>query len=87
MPLFLGALRPRPPNQYSAILSYRPDKPSRDMDALLGLHLAGSNPMLCFTAEGRIITLTGYQAVFHAIIMFLQVGGDCQGGGEEGRPR
>lgn len=27
MPLFLGSLRTRPPQQYSAVLAYRPEKP------------------------------------------------------------
>ncbi len=60
MPLFLGQLQPRPPNQYSAILAYRPDKPSNRVDAILALNMAGPTPMMCFLAEGSFTALTGY---------------------------
>ncbi len=64
MPLFLGQLQNRPPNQYSAILTYRPDRPSPRVDAILALNLAGMTPLMCFLAEGRILALTGYQVTF-----------------------
>ena len=60
MPLFLGQLPPRPPNQYSAILTYRPERPSARADAILALNLSGTVPLMCFLAEGRILALTGY---------------------------
>lgn len=84
MPLYLGQLRPRPPNQYSAILTYRPDKPSPDVDALLALGLGtgggaggggtAGGPLFCFMAEGRVLVLPGYQqqAVFYALLFFMQ---------------
>jgi len=71
MPLFLGQLRTRPPNQYSAILSYRPEKPSKDVDAILALNQATTAPMMCMLAQGRILVLTGYNALFHVILLFL----------------
>ena len=60
MPLFLGQLQTRPPNQYSAILTYRPERPSARADAILALNLSGTVPLMCFLAEGRILALTGY---------------------------
>ena len=60
MPLYLGQLQSRPPNQYSAILAYRPDKPGPRVDAILALNLSGAAPMMCFLVEGRIVALTGY---------------------------
>lgn len=60
MPLFLGQLKTRPPNQYSAILTYRPEKPSRDVDAVLALNLATINPMFAFLVEGRILAMMGH---------------------------
>lgn len=60
MPLFLGQLQSRPPNQYSAILTYRPERPSPRADAILALNLSGTVPLMCFLAEGRILALTGY---------------------------
>ena len=60
MPLYLGQLQSRPPNQYSAILTYRPERPSVRADAILALNLSGTVPLMCFLAEGRILALTGY---------------------------
>lgn len=60
MPLYLGQLPTRPPNQYSAILVHRPDKPSPRVDAILALNVAGQAPMMCFLVESRIVALTGY---------------------------
>ncbi|KAG1659097.1 hypothetical protein FOA52_013743 [Chlamydomonas sp. UWO 241] len=72
MPLFLGQLQTRPPNQYSAILAYRPDAPGPRVDAILALNLASNTgPMMCFLADGRFTALTGYHALFHVIIMFI----------------
>ncbi|GAX78492.1 hypothetical protein CEUSTIGMA_g5931.t1 [Chlamydomonas eustigma] len=71
MPLFLGQIQNRPPNQYSAILTHRPEKQSSSVDAILGLNLSGSVPLMCFLAEGRILALSGYQALFHVIILFV----------------
>ena len=42
MPLFLGQLKARPPNRYSAVLSYRPDKPSKEADAILALNMGAA---------------------------------------------
>eukprot|EP00798_Chlamydomonas_sp_ICE-L_P004509 gene4509-14669_t len=77
MPLYLGQLKSRPPNRYSAILSYRPEKPSKDVAAILALNMASSasggngGPMLCFLVEGRILALAGYQALFHVVLFFV----------------
>lgn len=75
-PLFLGSMAagPRAAGPCSAILTYRPEKPSKDLDALLGLNLASSSPLFCYLAAGRLLVLAHYQyvAVFHAILFFLQ---------------
>ena len=42
MPLYLGQLKARPPNRYSAILSFRPDKPSSGADAILALNMGAA---------------------------------------------
>eukprot|EP00967_Tisochrysis_lutea_P073589 scaffold98563_cov24-Tisochrysis_lutea.AAC.1 len=157
MPLFLGAIKPRPPPQHSAVLAYRPEKLGKGVDAILALHPAagggeavacplkvawsfketgilcvlvesrhyawvvdmqvqsrplveghdlacmqictcrcdrcpqrrdhvlhackyahvgaiaapGGGTMFCFVAEGRLLALTGYNAMFHAVLSFL----------------
>ena len=73
MPLYLGHLPPRAPQgqYYSAILTFKPDKPSPQADAILALNMASSVPLHCFMAQGRVVALTGYQACFHSILMFV----------------
>ncbi|KAG2487595.1 hypothetical protein HYH03_013874 [Edaphochlamys debaryana] len=76
-PLYLGTLAsgaPRASAACSAILTYRPERTGRDMDALLGLQLQTASPLFCYLAAGRLLVLANYQyeAVFHAILFFLQ---------------
>ena len=39
--------------------------PHPQVDALLGLNLATPSPMICLLADGRLLALTGYQALLH----------------------
>ncbi|MEW5302437.1 MAG: hypothetical protein WDW36_005224 [Sanguina aurantia] len=76
-PLYLGSLPSRagPPSRYSAILTTRPDRPSRDSDSLLALNLSGAQPLFCVSAEGRTVVLSAssnHSSLFHAILFFLQ---------------
>lgn len=72
MPLFLGQVKSRPPPQYTAILAYRPDKAGRGVDAIVASNLTSSSPLFSILLEGRILTLVGYEAVFHVVLMLLQ---------------
>ncbi|KAG2427020.1 hypothetical protein HYH02_014666 [Chlamydomonas schloesseri] len=75
-PLHLGTLTPgaRPNAPASAILTFRPERHGRELDALLGLQLQTPGPLFCYLAAGRLLVLAHYQyvAVFHAILFFLQ---------------
>ncbi|EFJ43501.1 hypothetical protein VOLCADRAFT_96395 [Volvox carteri f. nagariensis] len=76
-PLYLGTLPsgPRSSAACSALLTYRPERHGKDMDALLGLQLQGTTPLFCYMAAGRLMVLANwyqYVGVFHAIIFFLQ---------------
>ncbi|GFR39943.1 hypothetical protein Agub_g20 [Astrephomene gubernaculifera] len=75
-PLYLGTLPAgtRSAGACSAILTYRPERHGRDMDALLALQLQTASPLFCYLAAGRLMVLANnqYVAVFHAILFFLQ---------------
>lgn len=71
-PLYLGQVRARPPPRYSAILAYRPEKPSRGVAALLGLSLGSTAPMFALVVEGRYLALSGSHALFQSLLMWLQ---------------
>ncbi|GLC58394.1 hypothetical protein PLESTB_001354000 [Pleodorina starrii] len=77
-PLYLGTLPTgaRSTAACSAIVTYRPERHGRDMDALLALQLQGTSPLFCYLAAGRLMVLAlpnyQYQGVFHAILFFLQ---------------
>ncbi|KXZ42041.1 hypothetical protein GPECTOR_217g448 [Gonium pectorale] len=75
-PLHLGSLPagPRAASACSAVLTYRPERHGRELDALLGLQLQSASPLFCYLAGGRLMVLANYQyvAVFHAILFFLQ---------------
>ncbi|CAL8469889.1 g9431 [Coccomyxa elongata] len=74
-PLFLGALPPRPPPAFSAILSFRPSANalSRNSAAILELGMASSEPHFTLVLGGEpVLTLCNHNALFHIILLFLQ---------------
>eukprot|EP00193_Tetraselmis_chui_P015666 CAMPEP_0177781044 /NCGR_PEP_ID=MMETSP0491_2-20121128/17599_1 /TAXON_ID=63592 /ORGANISM="Tetraselmis chuii, Strain PLY429" /LENGTH=472 /DNA_ID=CAMNT_0019301001 /DNA_START=142 /DNA_END=1557 /DNA_ORIENTATION=+ len=72
-PLYVGALPARPAEQFTAILPVRPASLHKGGVAILGLSLASANPHFSLLLEGEIaLTLTGPNAVFHTILLFLQ---------------
>jgi hypothetical protein len=73
MPLYLGRLPQRPPNQYSTILAFRPEQLSKDADAILATSLATAAPLFSFVMDGRLVTLVGQEALFFAMLLVLQL--------------
>jgi hypothetical protein len=73
MPLYLGRMPQRPPNQYSAILAFRPETLSKDADAILATSLATAAPLFSFVMDGRLVTLVGQEALFFAVLLLLQL--------------
>mmetsp|Transcript_470 Transcript_470/g.1267 ORF Transcript_470/g.1267 Transcript_470/m.1267 type:complete len:383 (+) Transcript_470:1698-2846(+) len=72
-PLYVGAVPTRPAEQYAAILPVRPASIHKGAVAILGLSLASANPHFALLLEGEIaVTLAGSNAVFDAILLFLQ---------------
>eukprot|EP00198_Chlamydomonas_reinhardtii_P004829 XP_001694165.1 predicted protein [Chlamydomonas reinhardtii] len=60
-PLHLGTLTPgaRPNAPASAVLTFRPERHGRELDALLGLQLQTSGPLFCYLAAGRLMVRYG----------------------------
>jgi len=71
-PLYLGSVPGRPSLQYSGLLSYRPDKPGPGVVAVIGSHLASTEPRFSFLVEGSMITLTERHGMFKTLLMFLR---------------
>jgi hypothetical protein len=73
MPLYLGRLPQRPPNQYSALLAFRPEKLSKDADAVLATLLATTTPLFSFVVDTRLVTLMGQDSMLNALLLLLQL--------------
>ncbi len=50
---------PTAASSHSKVLAFRPEKPGPRADCILALNMAGSVPLTCFMAEGRLVALTG----------------------------
>ncbi|GIL43997.1 hypothetical protein Vafri_1583 [Volvox africanus] len=75
--LYLGSLPAgvRSSSACSAILTFRPERHDKNMDALLALQLQSNSPYFCYLAAGRLMVLANwyqYVGVFHAIVFFLR---------------
>ena len=70
-PLYLGALRSRPPARYSALLAFRPDKMGPGAAAVIGSNLSSREPRYSWVAEGQMVTFEQRDGVFHSLLLFL----------------